>query len=81
MILPMILRHPLCQSLCLVPILEFLNGEGEAVVVAFTDAEHLELVVMVGFPSYNTTGNQAVNTQSFILIVPLGMVFRAVFSF
>ena len=39
---PVLLHHPTCHSLCLFLLIEFLNGEYEAVVVAVIDAEHLE---------------------------------------
>ena len=42
MIRPVIFHHHLCHSLCPVPIIEFLDSEGEAVVVAVVDAEHLK---------------------------------------
>jgi len=49
MIRPVLFHHLPCHSLCLAPVIDFLNGEDEAVIVAVIDAEHLELVVMVGF--------------------------------
>ena len=45
----MIVHQLACDPLCLVPIIELLNGEGEAVVGAIVNAEDLEpWAVLIG---------------------------------